>query len=237
MTEKKVLLKKINKLLIKKYGIPARQKPLPKPIDTLIATILSQNTNDHNSYRAYKNLKSQFSKWEEIKYVKRSSIEKLIKTGGLAKQKSVAIKNLISALIENNDINLSLISKLDNEIAIEYLTQFQGIGVKTASCVLLFSLNRNVCPVDTHVHRTINRIGIVSEKTPDKTFHSLNKILPDGIAHSLHTNLIRLGREICKPTKPACSICSLNKICQFSSKNFVKSIKVSEKSFMLLDNV
>jgi len=237
MNEKKVLLKKINRLLIKQFGIPKRQNPLPKPIDTLIATILSQNTNDNNSYRAYIQLKNYVKKWEELKNVKRSTIENLIRIGGLAKQKSIAIKNLINQLSINNDLELNLINKLNTEEAIDYLTKFNGVGVKTASCVLLFSLDRNVCPVDTHVHRTLNRIGIFNEKTPDKTFFTLNKILPDGLAHSFHTNLIRLGREICKPTKPHCLICSLNKICQYSDKHFTDKVSLNRKSFMLLDNV
>ncbi len=237
MNEKKKFISNVNKHLIKYFGIPDRQKPLPDPLDTLIATILSQNTNDNNSFRAYKNLKDRFSSWDQLLNVKRASIEKLIKVGGLAKQKSAAIKNLIKQLVADNDIKLRSILKMNEEYALNYLTNFNGIGVKTASCVLLFSLDKNICPVDTHVHRTVNRIGIVNEKTPDKTFYSLNKILPDGVAHSFHTNLIRLGREICKPTKPSCSVCPLEKICRFDHKNFSGSTNRSEKSFMLLDNV
>lgn len=237
MNEKKKFISKINKHLIKYFGIPDRQKPLPDPLDTLIATILSQNTNDNNSFRAYKNLKDRFSSWDQLLNVNRASIEKLIKVGGLAKQKSAAIKNLIKQLVADYDIKLKSILKMNEEDALNYLTKFSGIGVKTASCVLLFSLDRNVCPVDTHVHRTVNRIGIVDEKTPDKTFYSLNKILPDGVAHSFHTNLIRLGREICKPTNPSCSICPLEKICSYDHKNFSGLTNSSEKSFMLLDNV
>lgn len=237
MNEKKKFISNVNKHLIKYFGIPDRQKPLPDPLDTLIATILSQNTNDNNSFRAYKNLKERFSNWEQVLNVNRTSIEKLIKVGGLAKQKSAAIKNLIKHLVADNDIKLKSILKMNEEDALNHLTKFNGIGVKTASCVLLFSLDRNTCPVDTHVHRTVNRIGIVNEKAPDKTFNSLNKILPDGVAHSFHTNLIRLGREICKPTKPSCSVCPLEKICRFDQKNFSGSTNSSEKSFMLLDNV
>lgn len=237
MNEKKKFISNVNKHLIKYFGIPDRQKPLPDPLDTLIATILSQNTNDNNSFRAYKNLKDRFSRWDQVLKVNRTSIEKLIKVGGLAKQKSAAIKNLIKQLIMDNDLKLNSILKMKEEEALNYLIKFDGIGVKTASCVLLFSLNKNVCPVDTHVHRTVNRIGIVNEKTPDKTFYSLNKILPDGVAHSFHTNLIRLGREICKPTKPYCSICPLKKICSYDHKNFSGLTNRSKKSFMLLDNV
>lgn len=237
MAEKKKFISRVNRLLIKRFGIPERQNPLPDPLDTLIATILSQNTNDNNSYKAYKNLKQKFSNWNQVLNVKRSAVEKIIKAAGLAKQKSAAIKNVIKELVRENDLKLNKVKQFESVEAIAYLTSFQGIGVKTASCVLLFSLGRNVCPVDTHVHRTVNRLGIVSEKTPDKTFHTLNRILPEGIAHSFHTNLIRLGREICKPAKPLCSICPLNKICQYSDKNFSSNIKSEKKSFMLLDNV
>jgi endonuclease-3 len=237
MNEKKKNISKVNRLLIKHYGVPERQKPLPDPLDTLIATILSQNTNDNNSYKAYKNLKQNYPGWEMLQNVKRTSIEKIIKIAGLAKQKSAAIKNVITQLSKRNDLKLKFISNLDDNEAITELTKYDGVGVKTASCVLLFALDKNVCPVDTHIHRTVNRIGIVNEKTPDKTFYALNKNLPDGIAHSFHTNLIRLGREICKPVRPLCSICPLVKNCQYSDKNFEAGSKLSNKSFMLLDNV
>lgn len=228
---------KTNLLLIKHFGIPPRNKKLPDPLDMLIATILSQNTNDNNSYKAYRNLKSHYKSWNELVNVKRVTIESVIRVAGLAKQKSEAIKNLISELNKRGSLSLSFIKGLDNDSAIEHLIQFKGVGVKTASCVLLFSLDRNICPVDTHVHRTTNRIGIVSEKTPDKTFFALNKKFPDNIAHSFHTNLIRLGREICTPTKPRCGVCPLLNICCYPNKNFELKKEVSKRDFMLLDNV
>jgi endonuclease-3 len=98
-------------------------------------------------------------------------------------------------------------------------------------------LKRDVCPVDTHVHRTLNRIGIVKTNTPDKTFFLINKNFPKRIAHSFHTNLIRLGREICKPSKPACNICPLFNICLFENKSELKPKKSQKSSFMLLDHV
>jgi endonuclease-3 len=109
--------------------------------------------------------------------------------------------------------------------------------VKTASCVLLFSLDRNICPVDTHVHRTLNRIGLLKTKTPDKTFEQIKDHLPDGIAHQFHTNLIMLGRAICKPAKPSCSVCPLLKVCEFKSKNLESTNRISKDVFMLLDSI
>jgi len=140
------------KLLLKKFGAPFRPPDLPKPIDMLIATILSQNTNDQNSFKAYQKLKSRFPSWEEVNKARRTSIEEEIKIAGLGFQKSTAIKNLLSQLKSTTDkLDLSEINSKDDKESIEYLTNFKGIGVKTASCVLLFSLDKNICPVDTHL--------------------------------------------------------------------------------------
>ena len=228
----------INRLLVRYFGVPYRPKKLPNPIDALIATILSQNTNDRNSYQAYNNLKNKYKSIDEISLTPRSEIEKVIKVAGLGKQKSAVIKNLLSRLKKTSGkLNLQYIKKMtDDEILIE-LTSMKGIGVKTAGCVLLFSLDRNICPVDTHVHRTLNRIGIVKSKTPDKTFEQIKGNLQDGIAHQFHTNLIKLGREICKPTKPFCSICPLLNLCKFRNKNLNNVDKKSSNSFLLLDSI
>ena len=231
-------IRQINNLLIKRYGIPPRSKTPPNPVDMLVATILSQNTNDKNSYKAFQNLKENYSSWEEVAKLTPSKIEKLIKVAGLGKQKSRAIKNFLSTLLkEEGSISLDYLRKKKDEEILDELVSFPGVGVKTASCVLLFSLRKNFCPVDTHVHRTTNRIGIVKTSSPDKTFVILNKNMPDGIAHQFHTNLIRLGREICKPTKPSCSICPLLKICEYPYKNLDNSSKYKVNDFLLLDSI
>lgn len=231
-------IKKINQLLVRHYGIPKRNKKLPDPVDMLIGTILSQNTNDKNSYRAFNNLKNKFGNWEEVSRQPASKIEEEIKVAGLGKQKSRSIKNALTSLKKNNgSISLNKLKKMENNDILKQLTAYDGVGVKTASCVLLFSLDRNVCPVDTHVHRTLNRIGIVKQSSPDKTFNEINSKLPDGIAHQFHTNLIRLGREICKAAKPNCTACPLLKICEYDEKNLDDVKTVKKNDFMLLDNI
>ena len=231
-------IKKINQLLVKEFGIPPRAEKLPEPIDLLIATILSQNTNDKNSYKAYQNLIKKYSTWDEVRKARRTSIEKEIRIAGLGYQKSKAIKNLLTELYEKEkSYSLDNVKESSSFQAIEYLTNFKGIGVKTASCVMLFALDRDVCPVDTHVHRTLNRIGLVNTKTPDKTFLQINKNFPQKIAHSFHTNLIRLGREICTPKNYKCGICPLVKICKFNDKLINNNLVNSKKSFMLLDSI
>ena len=236
--EQQAKVKRVNKLLVKQFGIPKRNGKLPDPVDMLIATILSQNTNDNNSYKAFSNLKERYKNWTELLTEKRSSIEKLIKVAGLGLQKSKAIKEFVTKLYtDKGKLSLDFVSDLSEQNAIEYLTHFNGVGVKTASCVLLFALDRNICPVDTHVHRTVNRIGIVKASAPDKTFFLLNDKFPQGIAHQFHTNLIRLGREICKPTRPNCAICPVLKECNYEDKNFEEAKSYAKRDFMLLDNV
>jgi endonuclease-3 len=228
----------INQLLVRHYGIPYRSKNLPDPIDALIATILSQNTNDKNSYQAYQNLKKKYKSWQELADTPRNQIEQTIRVAGLGKQKSATIKNFLVTLKKNNgSLTLQYIKKMPDEEILNELTSIKGIGVKTASCVLLFSLDRNVCPVDTHVHRTLNRIGVVKTSTPDKTFKLIKDKLPQNIAHQFHTNLIKLGRDICKPAKPLCSICPLLKICKFKKKYLINADKKGGNSFLLLDSI
>ena len=231
-------IEKINKLLINHFGIPFRPKKLPNPVDALIATILSQNTNDNNSYKAYLNLKRKYKSVNELAETPRHEIEKTIKVAGLGKQKSASIKSFLSTLKKKNGkLNLQYIKNMSDEDILTELTSIKGVGVKTASCVLLFSLDRNVCPVDTHVHRTLNRIGIVKTKAPEKTFEQIKNIIPDGVAHQFHTNLIKLGREICKPAKPICSICPLLKECGFKSKNMDGVSLARTNGFLLLDSI
>jgi len=231
-------INKVNELLVAHFGIPWRPKKLPNPIDALIATILSQNTNDRNSYRAYRNLKKKYKSVDELADSPRSEIEKVIRVAGLGKQKSASIKSFLTTLKKKNGrINLQYIKKMTDDEILNELTSVKGIGVKTASCVLLFSLDRNVCPVDTHVNRTLNRIGIVKTNTPEKTFKQLRKNLPEKIAHQFHTNLIKLGREICKPTKPSCSVCPLLTECNFKKKNFDTAKTIRNKGFLLLDSI
>lgn len=228
----------INNKLIERFGIPHRKKNLPAPVDMLIATILSQNTNDKNSYKAFQNLKNKFPTWEELAKQPRNKIEQIIKVAGLGKQKSAAIKNFLSSILkEKGKVSLKYLTNKSNEDILFELTRFNGVGVKTASCVLLFALGRNICPVDTHVHRALNRIGIVKTSTPDKTFFAIKDKIPENIAHQFHTNLIRLGREICKSSKPNCGVCPLVKICLYENKNFENSTSPKKNDFMLLDNV
>jgi endonuclease III len=231
-------LNRINKLLKDYFGVPLKAVIPPDPLDLLIATILSQNTNDKNSYTAFRNLKEKYPDWNMVVQISERELGEIIRTAGLTVQKTSAIKNLLNYLKEEKkDMNINYLRDMGNEEVLNELTSLKGIGIKTASCVLLFSLERNVFPVDTHVHRVLNRMGVVKTTDPVNTFYAVQDKVPEGAAHELHTNIIRLGREICKPAVPVCSICPVRKPCKYPAKDFIKKIKHKENSFFLLDNI
>ncbi|CUT04128.1 Iron-sulfur binding domain of endonuclease III [Candidatus Kryptonium thompsonii] len=130
------------------------------------------------------------------------------------------------------------------EDGIKFLTSFKGVGLKTAGCVLLFGFDKEVFPVDTHIHRILNRVGIVKTKTPEETFFAVGKLIPDKLSYHLHTGLIKFGRAICKARDPLCGVCPIYKICEFEMKSFykkkTKDVEVNKNSaleFILLDEV
>ncbi len=232
---------KVNKILINTFGKPSRNLN-SSPVDVLIATILSQNTNDINSHKAFLRLKRKFPKYEDILNADLRTIENTIKIAGLAKQKSQTIKNTLREIYNKmGSLSFDFLNSLDIDDALNYLSSFKGVGLKTAACVLLFGLHKNICPVDTHIHRILNRVGIVNTKDRNKTFKLINESLHDGIAHEFHTNLIKLGRTICLSQNPVCYECPLKNICKFEKKNFIKKgykKNQSKKSdFLLLDSV
>jgi endonuclease III len=231
-------LKRINKLLFKYFGTPEKAAVPPDPLDLIIATILSQNTNDKNSYAAFKKLKAMYPEWSRVNELTAEELGEIIKTAGLTGQKTAAIKNLLNYLKESRkDFSLNYLRNMNDDEVIQELTKLKGIGVKTASCVLLFSFERNAFPVDTHVHRVLNRTGVVKTKGPEQTFYAVKNKIPEESAHELHTNLIRLGREICKPAAPVCYLCPLKKVCKYPAKDFSKKLKYKENNFFLLDNI
>ncbi|MBU2446298.1 MAG: endonuclease III [Bacteroidetes bacterium] len=222
------------------FGKPKRKLD-SKPLDILIATILSQNTNDRNSHKAYLSLRSKYPNWSDMEKATVNQIAKTIRSAGLSQQKAKTIKQLLLTLkTKKPKFSLDYLYEFSNEQIISELTSISGIGVKTASCVLLFGMQRNVCPVDTHVFRTLNRIGVVNKRTAEKTFYALNEILPKLIAHQFHTNLIMLGRTICKPQKPICTECPLLDLCTYKDKNPTSPLAFKARTvndFLLLDVV
>jgi endonuclease III len=236
-------VRRISRSLEKALNVPIQPPKLPPPIDMLIATVLSQNTNDKNSHRAYVALRQRFATWDAVAEAPARTLEAAIRSGGMANQKAARIKEIlrtIYAMYGNYDLS-SLRVKTNEEI-IEELTCLKGVGTKTAACVLLFALGRDVFPVDTHVHRICGRLGLTQgSRSPDETFEQMKPLIPAGKGYSFHTNLIRFGRKICRSQRPACGECPLYDECHFDGKIQAaaegKKSSQSDHTFMLLDNI
>jgi endonuclease-3 len=239
----KARIVKVIDLLEVNLGVPRQKKARTDPLDMLIGTLLSQNTNDRNSHRAYRKLRSRFPTWKKVAGAPVGAIASAIRVGGMKNQKSKRIKALLKNILEKNgSYSLRVLKGMNDNDVIEMLTSFNGIGYKTAACVLLFSLRREVFPVDTHIHRISNRLGLVETKTPEKTFEAMKPLVPKGKSYSFHTNLIRFGRTVCIAQRPRCGQCPLYDECVFSRKEMYASAKhpVSSRrntDFMLLDEI
>jgi endonuclease-3 len=226
------------------FGVPHRKSTLPDPLDLLIATILSQNTNDVNSHRAFVNLKNAYPDLRAVAKVPPRKIKSLIKVGGIANKKSRVIIRVIKE-IENRfkKFDRRSLKKIDKDEIAEKLCSLNGVGYKTASCVLLFSLgDDDAFPVDTHVHRVLNRIGLVDQKTADKTFLTVREHVPRGRGYELHLNIIKFGRKTCTAQRPRCYECGLYDICEWEEKTLQSAEmkgknKEKDVEFMLLERI
>lgn len=198
------------------YGTPELEPDLD-PLDCLIETILSQSTTNVNSHRAFANLKQRFPTWEEARRARVTSIEAAIRCGGLAKQKSVIIKQILNEIKEKRgDMDLSFLHTIALAEAKEFLSGFKGVGPKTVACVLLFSADRPVFPIDTHIFRIARRLHLIPEKGTDREAHAqMEEIIPIERFYEAHVNLIRHGRKICRPTNPSCENCVIVDYCDY----------------------
>jgi len=207
---------KITSALEEKFGIPQRESILD-PLSNLMLTVLSQNTNDKNRDQAFRRLKERFPNWEGVMNADVYDIEELIRPGGLAKQKSERMVNILKWIYqEYGNLNLDNLCSMNPEVAIEQFCQLKGIGIKTISVVLMFSCGVDIFPVDTHVHRICRLLGFVPNNTSaEKTFWLMQPLVPEGKSFSLHMNFLKLGRTICLARKPRCKQCPINQYCDY----------------------
>lgn len=185
----------------------------------LVATLLSQNTTDRNSGRAYCALRGRWEDWETLSRARQTTIARTIRVAGLADLKSAAIKELLRAIEARwGSIASADFASLENDELTGFLTSIKGIGIKTATCAMMFALDRDICAVDTHVHRVLNRIGVVRANSPEQTYYRLQPMIPPGEARRLHVRLIHHGRSTCKARRPRCSGCPLYELCAWPDK-------------------
>jgi endonuclease-3 len=201
--------------LLAEYG-PRSHRSLP-PLDELILTVLSQNTSDLNCERAYRAMRERYPAWEDVLAADPADLVEVLRPGGLANQKAPRIQAILRQLAASEaGLDLEWLAGLEPDDAMSFLTALPGVGAKTASCVLLFSLGVPVMPVDTHVHRIALRLGLIGPRvTADAAHPLLTALTPPERMLEAHLLLIEHGRRTCKARRPLCHQCVLLDLCPF----------------------
>ncbi len=202
-------------LLEQAYG----PKPFHRhePLQTLVVTILSQNTNDVNRDRAYDELRRRFPTWEAVRDAHLEQVIDAIRVAGLANHKAPHIQTALQTIAERPAGSRWTSSRdMPMDDARRWLMSIKGVGPKTAAIVLCFGFGRPAFPVDTHVHRVTGRLGLIGPKVGREQAHViLEALVPGDMCFEFHINLIEHGRHVCKAPRPLCTVCNLREYCDY----------------------
>ncbi len=206
----------IHDRLLTFYGKPVWRTPLPA-IDELVSTILSQATSDLNRDKGFDALKANFKDWEAVRDAPTGDVIRAITPAGLANQKGPRIQQVLRDITAlTGGLDIEFLREYTPQQAIDWLVQFKGVGRKTASIVLQFSLDLPAFPVDTHVYRVSGRLGLRPEKmSADAAHEHLEALFDPKTYYDGHLNIIHLGREICQARTPRCADCPINHLCDY----------------------
>jgi len=202
-------------LLRKQHG-PPQHRPQRDPLFELIAAILSQNTSDANSERAFDDLVTTLGTWNSVMQADVDDIAAAISAGGLNRVKAPRIKAILE-LVQNQrgSLDLRFLKTMPLAEARDWLESLPGVGPKTAACVLLFSLGRPALPVDTHVYRVSRRLGLIGKNvSPDGAHRVLQEKVPPDMVYEFHMNMVKHGRRVCRAQHPLCDECLLKEGCE-----------------------
>jgi endonuclease-3 len=201
------------------YGVP-EWRPHGDAISELVLTILSQNTADSNSGRAFARLLESFPGWDAVADAPLPELIAAIQPGGLAPTKAPRIQAALRGIRERaGGFDVGFLRDLPIEEAREWLRSIHGVGPKTVACVLMFALGRPAMPVDTHVFRVAMRLGLIPTRagkaamTPEKAHLLLEAAVPPEDSYAFHIALIKHGRRVCGAQRPDCPACVLRDIC------------------------
>ena len=178
-----------------------------RPFRILIATILSARTKDENTTKAADKLFKLYGTPQKLAKAKVKDVEKVIKSVGFYHVKSKRIIEVANLIL----------SKYNGKVPadIDKLVDMPGVGRKTANCVLVYAFEKPAIPVDTHVHRISNRLGLVDTKTPEETEMALREKIPKKYWLDINNTFVMYGQNICKPISPMCHVCKIRKTCNY----------------------
>ena len=216
-----------------RYDHPSWSAPRLDATAELVLTILSQNTSDTNSARAFDRLRATYATWDAVLAAPTDELVEVIRPGGLANIKAPRIQSVLAEVREataDAPFDLSFLASLPLAEAKAWLGGLPGIGPKTAAIVLLFAFGRPALPVDTHVFRVATRLGLLPSRTNVVQAHDiLEEALQPAEIYPFHVELIRHGREVCHAQRPACGACPLSDVCVYYREVIARSPRPAGK--------
>ncbi|HKV44916.1 MAG TPA: endonuclease III [bacterium] len=210
---------RIDRILQAHYGRPKRRSQRD-PVSTLVHTILSQNTSDVNSRRAFERLRARFPSWEILRDAPVAAVIEAIRIAGLSRLKAPRIQSVLRRItVERGRLSLGFLRRWPADRAKAWLQGLHGVGPKTAAIVLVFGLGRPAFAVDTHVYRVARRVGLIPDDLSVAAAHDwLEALVPPGRYGPLHLLLVRHGRETCRARRPRCGVCPVRRVCDFYAR-------------------
>jgi endonuclease III len=201
--------------LERRYGSP-RHGNKANPLDELVFIILSNRTQDRTFRRTFLRLKAAYPSWRTVTSRSRRRIERALAPGGLGRLKTDQLVAIFGALRAAFGYpTLAPLRHLSNNEAEALLTSLPGVGPKVAKCVLMYSMDRAVLPVDVHVHRVASRLGLQVKRRPDTSQDLIETAVPPRFRYSFHVNAVAHGRTLCLPRRPECQQCPVHRWCTF----------------------
>jgi endonuclease-3 len=201
-------IEKVLKILTGAYGTnPWNWHTRQTPFQVLIGTVLSQRTRDQKTDEAAKALFSRYPSAEMLAAAEVEEIARLIRPANYYNTKALRIKEISKIILEKHSGNTP-------DTMVE-LMELPGVGRKTAACVLLYGFKKPALPVDTHVHRISNRIGLINTRSPEESEAVLWKVIPEKYVMFYNEIMVKHGQNICRPIRPLCQECPINRLCEY----------------------
>ena len=215
----------IVRILAEEYG-PRPWRRHHDPVSELVTTVLSQSTTDANQHRAFASLRAAFPSWEAVAAAPAQEVVAAVRTAGMATQKGPRIQRILRAVAaEPRGGDLEWLGEVPLQEAMDWLTSLEGVGPKTAACVLCFSFDRHVLPVDTHVHRIALRLRLVPARTPPaRAQERLTRLVAHEETYAAHMRMVAHGRVLCRSQGPRCGACPLLPLCPAGRRGIVSGV-------------
>lgn len=215
-------IRRVCRALATEYGNP-RLGNKSNPLDELVFIILSTRTQDQAFRTTFTNLKEQFPSWGAVGRRDGKRIEQILRPAGLSKLKARQLLAIFERLRSRfGRATLAPMRRLPNRQAEAFLTSLPGVAAKVAKCVLMYSLGRQVLPVDVHVHRVATRLGLKTKKRPDTSQDLIEGAVSPRLRYGFHVNAVAHGRAVCLPRAPRCEVCCIAKWCHYYRARLAK---------------